>query len=251
MAGEEEGRSSGAARFGRRRGGAPAATTSETTEQEAVEAVQKEAPPQDNAQDDSGDENEASNRPSASGDDGGAASPPPATRSGWGADSEDAPAGTKSAVPHSQARRAARARGEGLGADKKGPDRRKHDQEEDVTDIPELEMEGEEDITKQVAQAPKMRKDRVQTIRELEHEMQYTLPSNADVNIDLSILAKVLIPPDELIEEDKLWEPETLLQEVASELNAEAETLEKDGKEGEAEYEFQQQSSGPDNRVFT
>lgn len=80
--------------------------------------------------------------------------------------------------------------------------RRKHDADEDgpetILEIPELEAEGEEDITFQVAEAPRARNNRMQTMAELDNDQQYNLPSNRDVDIDLSLLTSVLCSSEQV-----------------------------------------------------
>jgi len=112
-----------------------------------------------------------------------------------------------------------------------GPDRRKHDEppeEMQILEIPELENEAEEDITRQVAAVPKYRSNRVQTIKELDEESQIALPTNSDREIDFSLLTSVLCSLDQVREDDEVWDPDRLLAEVASDLNLEKEAMEKD-----------------------
>lgn len=106
---------------------------------------------------------------------------------------------------------------------------RKYDekeQREEVLDIPEMEDEGNEDITTLVADAPKVRSNRVQDIAELEGDMQFRLPSNDDRDIDLSLLTACLCSSEQVHEGDELWDYEQLFTAVASELNLEKEKTE-------------------------
>jgi len=113
--------------------------------------------------------------------------------------------------------------------------RRKHEQAdnepETILEIPELEAEGEEDITFQVAEAPRARNNRMQTMAELDNDQQFNLPSNTDHEVDLSLLTMVLCSSEQVVEDDNIWEPEILFTDVASELTIEAERLENDDDE--------------------
>ena len=113
--------------------------------------------------------------------------------------------------------------------------RRKHEQAADepetILEIPELEAEGDEDITFQVAEAPRARNNRMQTMAELDNDQQFNLPSNTDNEVDLSLLTMVLCSSEQVVEDDNVWEPEILFTDVASELTIEAERLENDDEE--------------------
>jgi hypothetical protein len=54
----------------------------------------------------------------------------------------------------------------------------------------------------QVAEAPKVRSNKVQGIHELDDDQQYRLPSTQDNDIDLSILTRVLCSSEQV----SLWE---------------------------------------------
>eukprot|EP00879_Flechtneria_rotunda_P025298 GHRR01026876.1.p1 GENE.GHRR01026876.1~~GHRR01026876.1.p1 ORF type:complete len:236 (+),score=111.58 GHRR01026876.1:733-1440(+) len=78
--------------------------------------------------------------------------------------------------------------------------RNKYDEKaiDGVADIPELEEEGWEDITKVVAQAPRAAAPKVQVISELEQDQGWlrVKPSNED--IDLSLLTGYLLPSEQV-----------------------------------------------------
>mmetsp|Transcript_22730 Transcript_22730/g.38965 ORF Transcript_22730/g.38965 Transcript_22730/m.38965 type:complete len:239 (+) Transcript_22730:69-785(+) len=120
----------------------------------------------------------------------------------------------------------------GASEDTSAKPRRAETVEDEMPTIPDLEDELEEDITRQVAAPPKIRNNRVQTIKELDHDIKYSLPS-ADIGIDLSLLASTLSPQDQVLEEDVPWEFEALLAEVSAEIQAEEDKKE----EGAAERE--------------
>jgi len=122
-----------------------------------------------------------------------------------------------------------------------GSSRRRHDDGTtlgDVMEIPDLDSGAayddteDESFQRQVAAPPKQRSNRVQSIRELDSTMQYSLPPNKD-EIDLSLLIGALCPMDKVVEDDELWEPEQLLSQVAFEIQQETELME--DKEEEAE----------------
>lgn len=91
--------------------------------------------------------------------------------------------------------------------------------------IPDLESEEEEDLTKQVASAPRNTQRRVQTMNELDDDIKYTVPSATSGGVDLSLLTAALSPSDALQEEDTLWEFDTLLQRVAQAMQADLDKL--------------------------
>ncbi|GFH16308.1 intraflagellar transport protein 43, partial [Haematococcus lacustris] len=93
----------------------------------------------------------------------------------------------------------------------------------DIMDIPELEEEGKEDLTRVVAEAPRVRTNKVQGIEELEEEGHFNLPGNTDRDVDLTMLTSVLCSSEQVHEPDEVWDPDMLLAGVASELNREKE----------------------------
>ena len=70
--------------------------------------------------------------------------------------------------------------------------------------IPDLEDE-EEQLTLTVAQAPSLKSSRVQTIQELDEEIDMTLPSTSEIGVDLSVLQSFLTPQQQVLEEDVPW----------------------------------------------
>ncbi|KAK3244212.1 hypothetical protein CYMTET_27497 [Cymbomonas tetramitiformis] len=164
-------------------------------------------------------------------------SPPPASKSGWGVSDEGSgePPQAFSGVSRRKAQQQQQDTSSGIDG---GPSRRKHDEPDEIDgilEIPELDADNDEDITRQVAAPPKLRSNRVQTIKELDHDIQFTLPTNNDKEIDLSLLTACLCSAEQVAEPQGLWEMDSLLAEVASEINQEDESLEKDkdGAEGE------------------
>jgi hypothetical protein len=128
------------------------------------------------------------------------------------------------------------------------------DDDNDILIIPDLEEDLEEDLTTQgnyhhvwidqpliicsllpvltlVASAPKNTARRVQSMRELDHDIKYTLPTNVQNGLDLSILTSCLSPQPLVQESDELWEFDSMLQFVSQELTADddAEEAEKTG----------------------
>merc|ERR1719305_37131 len=84
--------------------------------------------------------------------------------------------------------------------------------------IPELEDEGNEDITTKIAAPPTVRTQNLQTQRELNMGISAPIPQYGDENIDLSILWQHLCTEAQVEDPDKPWDPEALFQEVSSEL---------------------------------
>lgn len=110
-----------------------------------------------------------------------------------------------------------------------------NDEEEDgaVTYIPDLEDE-EANISLQVAVAPSHKTSRVQTIMELDQEIDMALPSTSEVGVDLSVLQQFLTPQEQVQEEDEPWNFEHELQTLASELQREEEERESTNLPGQA-----------------
>ncbi|CAM9891163.1 unnamed protein product [Ectocarpus sp. 4 AP-2014] len=100
--------------------------------------------------------------------------------------------------------------------------RRNHfdNEETEILVIPDLEDEGEEDVEPKVAAAPQNTTRRVPSLRELDEDLKYAIPSGAD-GLDMSLLTKTLVPPEMLEEDDSPWEFDSLLQSVTQEFNAE------------------------------
>jgi len=150
-----------------------------------------------------------------------------AKKSGWGADSPE------------------RAGGENGGGEKKPGRRRAADDDDDAEEaptrhniasmdddddaapsfIPDLEDE-EEDLGRQVAVAPSLKTSRVQTIMELDEEIDLALPASSEVGVDLSVLQSFLTPLEHCQEDDVTWDVEHELQTIASEMQREREERE-------------------------
>merc|ERR1711988_228668 len=83
-----------------------------------------------------------------------------------------------------------------------------------------------EDLTTQVAAAPKNTTIKVQSMRELDHDIKYTLPTTMLNGLDLSLLTAALSPQSAVVEEDDTWEFDVLLQTVSQEMQAEKDEAE-------------------------
>ncbi len=94
------------------------------------------------------------------------------------------------------------------------------DDDDDAAFIPDLEN-AEEDFAKQVASAPGLKASRVQTIDELDGEIDYSLPSTHELGIDLGVLHSYLVPPKCLHEEDAPWDVERELHKIAADVSKE------------------------------
>lgn len=105
----------------------------------------------------------------------------------------------------------------------------KHDEDDDddgpTMMIPDLDEEQAEDITRQVAEAPALKSSRVQTIKELDSEIDRTLPPASEIGVDLSVLLRFLTPPELVQEEDVEWDFDKELQTMAAEMMKEDELL--------------------------
>jgi len=93
--------------------------------------------------------------------------------------------------------------------------------------IPDLEDE-QEDMARQVAEAPHLTKSRVQSIKELDDQIDAKLPSASEIGIDLSVLQAYLMPQEQVQDEDVPWDFSAELQALASEMQREQE--ERDGQ---------------------
>ncbi len=103
-----------------------------------------------------------------------------------------------------------------------------------VTNIIEIPMEdgngGDDgDIKLKVAAAPEVRMQQVQTLKELDHDLQHQLPLALVDGIDLSLLTSTLVPQTgKNVEEDVPWTFDQLFTSLSSELRAEREAKEKE-----------------------
>jgi len=157
-------------------------------------------------------------------------------KSGWG----DSPGGgddTGGAAPVPRRRRSVDAEEEETSAE---PKVSQHaiasigDDEEPTAFIPDLEDE-EADLGGKVAVAPSLKSSRVQTIDELDEEIDMALPSASEVGVDLSVLQSFLTPQEQVQEEEDVpWDFEHELQTIGSELRKEAELREGTNLPGQA-----------------
>jgi len=92
---------------------------------------------------------------------------------------------------------------------------------DEILIIPDLEDDGEEDITQQVAAPARNTQRRIPTLRELDADIKFTVPPSS--GFDLSPLTATLVPPDSVHEDDTPWEFDTLLQEVTQQFISDAE----------------------------
>lgn len=156
-----------------------------------------------------------------------AAEPSGPKKSGWG-DSPGGPSGDSGDSKPGRRRRAA----DNDDDEPEAPEPTRHaiasmDDEEPAGFIPDLEDE-EEDMGKQLAVAPSLKSSRVQTIMELDEEIDSAaLPSASEVGVDLSVLQSFLTPQEHVLEEDVPWDVEHELQTIASDFTKEKE--ERDG----------------------
>ena len=79
-------------------------------------------------------------------------------------------------------------------------------------------------------------------MRELDHDIKYTLPTNVQNGLDLSILTSCLSPQPLVQESDELWEFDSLLQFVSQELTADADEEESEKAAAKARAEGQGQA---------
>eukprot|EP00941_MAST-03F_sp_MAST-3F-sp1_P000748 g748.t1 len=166
-------------------------------------------------------------------------------KSGWGVDSKKSPM-SEARKASKRGRRSARQRGRKM--DDKHFGTGGSDSDDLIPVIPVLEEEEEEAELTTVAEAPKIRTLRVQSMIELDQQIRHTLPSGSSTGIDLGLLTKVLATQKATIEPDNEWVFEQLLQEVATELTAEEEAMEAFLKE---EAEAGRQIKGAKGKSYT
>lgn len=115
------------------------------------------------------------------------------------------------------------------------PTQKKHykdDDDEVIPLIPDLEDEGDEDITRQVAAPPaaaQFQQKKVPNLRELDADIRTVgvgPVSAPEEGVDLAILLQALCPQKALIEEDIVWDHDLLFHEVASYVTKEREMAE-------------------------
>ncbi|GMH72429.1 hypothetical protein TrST_g13266 [Triparma strigata] len=95
---------------------------------------------------------------------------------------------------------------------------------DDIMVIPDLDddLNEEEDITVQVAEAPKNVNRRVASLHELDSSIKYSV-SSSENGVDLSVLTKNLVPIGSVDEKDESWDFFSLLQSVTQEFHKEKE----------------------------
>ncbi|KAF0771068.1 hypothetical protein AaE_002488 [Aphanomyces astaci] len=90
----------------------------------------------------------------------------------------------------------------------------------ELMEIPDLEEEEREpDITTQIADAPRNTTRVVQSLKELERDVKYSLPTTAGV--DLQILTSFLCPQKAVQEDDDAWDFDSLLRDVFQDVQKE------------------------------
>nr|XP_037275518.1 intraflagellar transport protein 43 homolog A-like [Rhipicephalus microplus] len=106
------------------------------------------------------------------------------------------------------------------------------DSDSEIPSIPDLGDFEREDLTAQVAQAPSVPVNRVDTFQQLDNELlKQTAFATLD-GCDLRLLAKYLTPEEYLKEPDTVWTWDTLFTEVAAEINKSSDgTQEADDKQ--------------------
>ncbi|EQC36978.1 hypothetical protein SDRG_05799 [Saprolegnia diclina VS20] len=148
--------------------------------------------------------------------------------SGWGVEGGEAAASTASGEQEpSETKRGRRRKDEKQGEASKPKNRHFDDDGEttELVEIPDLEEEEREpDITTQIAEAPRNTARIVQSLKELERDVKYALPSTG--SIDLQLLTSFLCPQRAVIEEDEAWDFDSLLRDVFQEVQKELEEKE-------------------------
>jgi hypothetical protein len=87
------------------------------------------------------------------------------------------------------------------------------DDDNDVQFIPSLDDAADDTLSRQVADAPEYHAHKVQTLKELEKDLIVGLPAKrVEDGIDISLLASVLSPLEQIREEDEPWSQQTFSQ---------------------------------------
>lgn len=149
--------------------------------------------------------------------------PAPSSGSGWGATAEAAPPAGAAAADgeprHGRRRGGAEA---GSPSEKRARDRfEEAEMVTDIMEIPDLDDVADDDITRTVAEAPQVRDTRVQSLRELDHEIAFK--SGGEEGVDLSLLTAVLLPQEQVVEHDTPWNHDALYARIAGEFETEKE----------------------------
>ncbi|KAL3670775.1 hypothetical protein V7S43_003963 [Phytophthora oleae] len=93
------------------------------------------------------------------------------------------------------------------------------DETTDIVEIPDLEEEEREpDITTMVAEAPRNTTRAVQSLKQLDRDIKFALPSAQTHGVDLHLLTSALCPERAVSEEDEPWDFDTLLNDIAQEI---------------------------------
>ena len=124
-----------------------------------------------------------------------------------------------------------------------------NDGDDDIMIIPDLDDEGDvdEDITVQVAAAPKNTSRKVASLHELDSSIKSIEVRSGAAGIDLSLLSHRLVPVGNVQEVDERWEFDKLLQSVTQEFHRDKEMEgEREEKEGESKNERVTASGGTD-----
>eukprot|EP01006_Ploeotia_vitrea_P014059 TRINITY_DN37316_c0_g1_i1.p1 TRINITY_DN37316_c0_g1~~TRINITY_DN37316_c0_g1_i1.p1 ORF type:complete len:194 (+),score=31.36 TRINITY_DN37316_c0_g1_i1:71-652(+) len=149
----------------------------------------------------------------------------PTTKKGWGMDIDDSGKTTPPLLRESSQE-------PNYDADEQieEVDPRAKDDDPSMAAIPDLEGETEEDLTKEIAEAPKNYEGiQVPKLVDLEKESRYFPLSKQDDGVDLSVLISVLPPlPDD--EEDCEWDGNVLFSHLASEIQVERDAAEEANK---------------------
>ena len=72
-----------------------------------------------------------------------------------------------------------------------------------------------------MAEPAKLKSSRVQTIKELDQDIDRALPPASEIGVDLSALMSFLSPQEQVQEEDVPWDYEHEVGKLASEMQAE------------------------------
>eukprot|EP00906_Rhabdomonas_costata_P030797 RCo043566 len=147
----------------------------------------------------------------------------PATRKGWGDDDGGGGGGGSFQIPPPAPAmtESADVQGANYGEDEDGePEMSKPTKPAaDESAIPELENQEDEDITRDIAEAPRHEVSKVPQLADLEKDTPFVMHTMRD-EVDLSLLLSVISPPV-TDEEDVEWEPAQLFSQLASELQME------------------------------
>ena len=97
------------------------------------------------------------------------------------------------------------------------------DEDTETFIIPDIDEGREEDFQLTVAEAPATRY-RLPTARELDEQLpraQWREPRGESDDVDISILVRLLEPPQNILEPDELWDKDRLFEEVSQSLTKE------------------------------